>query len=70
MLYGSTLHIPPTSYHLLAAQKKPYQKACPLTKNIEDYCGEKSENVQENVQVGWKQNTERAVRVGKDQGRR
>ena len=25
--YGSKLHIPPTNYHLLAAQKEPYKKA-------------------------------------------
>ena len=32
--YGSKLHIPPTNYHLLAAQQEPYKKAYPLTKNI------------------------------------
>ena len=25
--YGSKLHIPPTNYHLLAAQQEPYKKA-------------------------------------------
>ena len=36
MPYDSVLHIPPTNYHRLpAAKQKPYQKAYPLTKNIE-----------------------------------
>ena len=26
MPYGSKLHIPPTNYHLLAAQQEPYKK--------------------------------------------
>ena len=25
--YGRELHIPPTNYHLLAAQQEPYQEA-------------------------------------------
>ena len=29
------LHIPPTNHHLLAAKQAPYQKAYPLSKNIE-----------------------------------
>ena len=35
------LHIALTSYHLLDAKQKPYQKACLSTKNIEDISGEK-----------------------------
>ena len=34
MPYGSKLHIPPTNYHLLAAQQEPYKKAESLTKYI------------------------------------
>ena len=33
-IYGSKLHIPPTNYHLLAAQQEPYKKAYLLTENI------------------------------------
>ena len=31
--YGSNLHIPPTNYHLLTAQQKPYKKEYLLRKN-------------------------------------
>ena len=30
--YGSKLHIPPASYHLLAVQQEPYNKVHLLTK--------------------------------------
>ena len=30
MPYGSKLHIPPTNYHLLAAQQEPYKKSLTL----------------------------------------
>ena len=45
------LHIPLTNYHLLAAKQESYQKAYLLTKNIKEFCGEKS---QENSSVGRK----------------
>ena len=34
MLYGSKLHIPPTNYHLLAAQLEPYEKSL----NLNEFC--------------------------------
>ena len=37
--YGSMLRKPPTNYHLLAAKQGPYQKACLLTKDIEEFSG-------------------------------
>ena len=37
------LHIPPTNYHLLAAQQKPYQNTYLLPKNIEEYSGGESQ---------------------------
>ena len=43
MPYGSKLHIPPTNYHLLAARQEPYKKAKPLTKNIWEFSGKKSQ---------------------------
>ena len=33
--YGSMLHIPPTSYHLPAAEQEPYQKSLSLNQK---YC--------------------------------
>ena len=41
--YGSKLHIPPTNYHLLAAQQEPYKKAQLLTKNMWEFSGKKSQ---------------------------
>ena len=35
------LHIPLTNHHLLAAKQEPYQKACLLTKNTEEFSGKK-----------------------------
>ena len=35
------LDIPPTDYHLLAAEQEPYQKAHLLTKNTEEFSGKK-----------------------------
>ena len=43
--------IPPTNYHLSAAKQEPYQKAYLLTKNNEEFSGEKG---QENGPVGRK----------------
>ena len=66
MPYGSMMHIPPTNYHLPAAKQKPYQKAYLLTKNVEEFSGEKS---QENAPVGErerkKEKTERAMGAGR-----
>ena len=39
MPYGGKLHIPPTIYHLLAAQQEPYKKAYVLMKNIGESSG-------------------------------
>ena len=40
--YGSKLHIPPTNYHLLAAQQEPYKKkAASLQKMLGGFSGEK-----------------------------
>ena len=54
--YGSMLRKPPTNYHLLAAKQGPYQKAYLLTKNIEEFSGETS---QENGPVGKRRRQER-----------
>ena len=35
------LYIPPANYHLLADKQEVYQKAYILTKNIEEFSGEK-----------------------------
>ena len=32
--YGSKLHIPPTNYHLLAAQQEPYKKSLTLKEDF------------------------------------
>ena len=61
--YGSTLHIPTTKHHLLAATQKLYQKAYLLVKSTEDFFLAKS---QENGPVGRiKDKTERAMGVGR-----
>ena len=60
MPYGSTLNIPPTNYHLLAAKQEPYPKSHLLTKNTADF-----------FKAGiWasrqkKEKTERATEVGR-----
>ena len=41
MSYGSTLHIPPTNYHLIAAQREPDTKAYLLTKMLRAFSGER-----------------------------
>ena len=54
--------IPPTNYHLSAAKQEPYQKAYLLTKNNEEFSGEKG---QENGPVGRKKEIERTMGVGR-----
>ena len=43
MSYGSMLHIPPTNSLLLTVKQEPYKKAYLLTKNIEEFSGNSSE---------------------------
>ena len=40
--YGSKLHIPPSSYHLLATQQKVYKKGS-FEKAVGEFCGKKSQ---------------------------
>ena len=56
------LHISPTSLLLLAAKQEPFKKAYLLTINIEELCGEKS---QENAPAGKKTMRERATGLGR-----
>ena len=39
--HGNMLHIPATNYHLLAANREPYQKAHLFAKNSEKVSGGK-----------------------------
>ena len=51
MPYGSKLHTPPTNYHLLAAQQKPYKKAS-LNEKFGTFSGgekKKKKKVKENT---------------------
>ena len=41
--FGSMLHIPLNNYDLLAPKQESYQKAYLLTKNTEEFSGEKWE---------------------------
>ena len=59
---GSTLHIPPTNYDLLAAEHDPYKKKPTSQRNVLKNFLEK--NIQENGPVGRKKDkTERAMGV-------
>ena len=67
-IYSSMLHIPPTSYHILAAKQEPYQKAYLLTKNIEEFSEKKARRMGQYAgkkREEKKKKTERAMGVGR-----
>ena len=67
MPYGSKLHIPHTSYHLLAAQQEPYiQKS--LSNNILEIFVEK--NTQENGPLAEEENDKTKSRTRQKNKRR
>ena len=67
MPYGSKLHIPPTNYHLLAAQQEPYKKAYPLTKNIWEFSGEKKVRRTEPLAEKWQDRKSKRTRQKKQE---
>ena len=61
MPYGSKLHIPPTNYHLLAAQQEPYKKSLTLNeKYLRVLWREKS---QENEPIAEKRQDRKSKRT-------
>ena len=62
MPYGGILHIPPTSFLLLAAKQEPYKKAYLLTKNIEEFSGK---SLEERTSRQKKDKTERVTGLGR-----
>ena len=53
--YGSMLYVPPTNLLLLAAKQEPYKKAYLLTKNIEEFSGEKIRRMGQQVEKKMRQ---------------
>ena len=39
---GNMLYVPSTNYYLLAAKQKPYQKACVVMENVEEFYEKRS----------------------------
>ena len=70
MPYGSKQHIPPTNYHLLAAQQEPYKKSLTLNERYLSFLGgKKREKRQENGSLAENDKTERARRLGRKKTR-
>ena len=65
MLYGSKLHIPPTIYHLLAAQQEPYKKTTTINKKYLSFLEKSQKNDKTERARGLGRKKKRGDRKGK-----